>query len=177
DEAASLLATEIRRVREQYGPAGVYGGSYGWASAGRFHHAQSQVHRFLNTAFGGYVAGVSSYSAGASAPLLPRLIGSFGDISRNTVSWKQVVAQTDVIVSFGGMPLRNTAIGNGGVSYHIELAAMRRVSARGGVFHLFSPIRDDMPDDINVVWHSIRPGTDTALILAMAYVIQDEGLA
>src|SRR5690606_47086 len=65
----------------------------------------------------------------------------------------------------------------GGVSDHIEHDAMRRVSARGGVFHLFSPIRDDMPDDINVVWHSIRPGTDTALILAMAYVIQDEGLA
>lgn len=177
EKAACLLADEIRRVRENYGASGVYGGSYGWASAGRFHHAQSQVHRFLNTAFGGYVAGVSSYSAGASAPLLPRLIGSFGDISRNTVSWKQVVAETDVIVSFGGMPLRNTAIGNGGVSDHIEHDAMRRVSARGGVFHLFSPIRDDMPDDINVVWHSIRPGTDTALILAMAYVIQDEGLA
>ena len=31
----------------------VYGGSYGWASAGRFHHAQSQLHRFLNLA-GGY---------------------------------------------------------------------------------------------------------------------------
>lgn len=177
DEAASLLATEIRRVREQYGPAGVYGGSYGWASAGRFHHAQSQIHRFLNMVFGGYVAGVSSYSAGASAPLLPRLIGSFGEISRNTVSWKQVVAETEVIVSFGGMPLRNTAIGNGGVSDHIEHDAMRRVSARGGVFHLFSPIRDDMPDDVNVVWHPIRPGTDTALMLAMAWVLQDEGLA
>lgn len=174
---ASLLATEVRRVRDQYGATGVYGGSYGWASAGRFHHAQSQIHRFLNTVFGGYVGGVSSYSAGASAPLLPRLIGSFGEISRNTVSWKQVVAETDVIVSFGGMPLRNTAIGNGGVSDHIEHDAMRRISARGGVFHLFSPIRDDMPDDINIVWHPIRPGTDTALILAMAYVLQDEGLA
>jgi hypothetical protein len=29
-----------------------YGGSYGWASAGRFHHAQSQLHRFLQK-FGG----------------------------------------------------------------------------------------------------------------------------
>lgn len=177
DRAAALLAAETRRVRENYGAAGVYGGSYGWASAGRFHHAQSQIHRFLNTVFGGYVNGVASYSAGASAPLLPRLIGSFGEISRNTVSWKQVIAETDVIVSFGGMPPRNSAIGNGGVSDHIEHDGMRKISERGGVFHLFSPIRDDMPDDINLVWHPIRPGTDTALMLAMAYVLQDEGLA
>lgn len=177
DKAASLLADEIRRVRESYGASSVYGGSYGWASAGRFHHAQSQIHRFLNTVFGGYVAGVSSYSAGASAPLLPRLIGSFGEISRNTVSWKQVIAETEVIVSFGGMPLRNSAIGNGGVSDHIEHDGMRKITARGGMFHLFSPIRDDMPDDINLAWHPIRPGSDTALMLAMAYVLQDEGLA
>ncbi|WP_449254653.1 molybdopterin-dependent oxidoreductase [Bosea sp. (in: a-proteobacteria)] len=177
DEAAALLAGEIVRVRRERGSSGVYGGSYGWASAGRFHHAQSQIHRFLNVAFGGYVAGVSSYSAGASAPLLPRLIGSFAEISRNTVSWKQVIAETEVIVSFGGMPPRNSAIGNGGVSDHIEHEGMRRIAARGGAFHLFSPIRDDMPDDIGLVWHPVRPGTDTALILAMAYVLQDEGLA
>lgn len=176
DMVSTLLAAELRRVREAFGPAGVYGGSYGWASAGRFHHAQSQIHRFLNVIFGGYVSGVSSYSAGAAAPLLPRLIGTFGDISRNTVSWSQVVAETELILTFGGMPPRNSAIGNGGVSDHIEHDAMRRIAARGGEFHLFSPIRDDMPDDIGTVWHAIRPGTDTALLLAMAYVLQDEGL-
>lgn len=177
ETASAILAKEVRRVRRDFGASGVYGGSYGWASAGRFHHAQSQIHRFLNIVFGGYVSGVSSYSAGASAPLLPRLIGSFGEISRNTVSWKQVIAETELIVSFGGMPPRNSAIGNGGVSDHIEHDGMRQIAARGGVFHLVSPIRDDMPDDIGTVWHSIRPGTDTALILAMAYVLQEEGLA
>jgi len=42
EAALDLLATELRRVYGRYGPDGVYGGSYGWASAGRFHHAQSQ---------------------------------------------------------------------------------------------------------------------------------------
>ena len=46
--ALDLLAGELRRVYGSYGPDGVFGGSYGWASAGRFHHAQSQLHRFLN---------------------------------------------------------------------------------------------------------------------------------
>ncbi|WP_136651979.1 molybdopterin-dependent oxidoreductase [Paracoccus aeridis] len=176
EKVSELLAAEIARVSALSGPAGVYGGSYGWASAGRFHHAQSQIHRFLNVAFGGYVSGVSSYSAGAAAPLLPRLIGPFSEISRNTVSWQQVVREADLIVTFGGMPPRNSAIGNGGVSDHVEHDAMRRIAARGGAFHLFSPIADDMPDDIGAVWHPVRPGTDTAVMLAMAWVLQNEGL-
>ena len=65
DEVSHLLATEIRRVRDTYGNEAIYGGSYGWASAGRMHHAQSQIHRFLNT-IGGYVSSVNSYSTGVS---------------------------------------------------------------------------------------------------------------
>ena len=42
EAALDLQATELRRVYGRYGPDGVYGGSYGWASAGRFRHAQSQ---------------------------------------------------------------------------------------------------------------------------------------
>src|ERR1041384_5902713 len=46
NELADLLAAELRRVIDTYGNEAIYGGSYGWASAGRFHHAQSQVQRF-----------------------------------------------------------------------------------------------------------------------------------
>src|ERR1700761_4077430 len=60
DETLDLLAGELSRVHEQYGVGAVYGGSYGWASAGRFHHAQSQLRRFLNVAFGGHVRSVNS---------------------------------------------------------------------------------------------------------------------
>src|SRR5256885_12804538 len=44
DEVLDRLAAELRRVYDSHGPEAVYGGSYGWSSAGRFHHAQSQVH-------------------------------------------------------------------------------------------------------------------------------------
>src|SRR6478672_11943727 len=37
-EAIDLLAGELRRVRAEHGNEAIYGGSYGWASAGRFHH-------------------------------------------------------------------------------------------------------------------------------------------
>ena len=43
DEVLDLLANELSRIRTEHGAAAVFGGSYGWSSAGRFHHAQSQV--------------------------------------------------------------------------------------------------------------------------------------
>src|SRR5262249_39633300 len=41
DQALDLVATEIRRVKAEFGNEAIYGGSYGWASAGRFHHSPS----------------------------------------------------------------------------------------------------------------------------------------
>jgi len=38
-----LLTKEITRVRQKHGSNAIFAGSYGWASAGRFHHAQSQL--------------------------------------------------------------------------------------------------------------------------------------
>src|SRR3954454_18292051 len=52
-----LLAGELRRVIDHHGNEAIYAGSYGWSSAGRFHHAQSQIHRFLNC-LAGYVGSV-----------------------------------------------------------------------------------------------------------------------
>lgn len=176
DTATTLLAGELNRVHKTYGANAIYGGSYGWSSAGRFHHAQSQVHRFLNIAFGGYVRSINSYSAGASSVILPRVIGMFEDISRHNVTWDQICEHTDVVLAFGGMAVRNAMIGNGGVSNHIEPDAMRRAAARGTIFHLFAPLRDDLPIDIPVDWHQPVLGSDTAVMLAMCHTLLVEDL-
>lgn len=39
DDALQRVAQELSRVGQTWGPAGIFGGSYGWSSAGRFHHA------------------------------------------------------------------------------------------------------------------------------------------
>src|SRR5262249_58429000 len=41
---------------------------------------------------------------------------------------------------------------------------------------LIGPLRDDLPPEIEAAWHSIRPGTDTALMLGIAYTLVSEGL-
>ncbi|WMS41941.1 molybdopterin-dependent oxidoreductase [Acuticoccus sp. MNP-M23] len=176
DTALDLLARELKSETDRGGPAAIYGGSYGWASAGRFHHAQSQIHRFLNVAFGGYTRSVNSYSAGASSVLLPHVIGPFEQLSRHNVTWEQIAAHTDMVLAFGGMAIKNSMIGNGGVSAHIEPGFMRAAAARGTRFHLFSPLRDDLPDDIDATWHPVNVATDTAVMLALAHTLLVEDL-
>jgi biotin/methionine sulfoxide reductase len=116
--AFDLLAEELRRVYAAYGPRAIFGGSYGWASAGRFHDAQSQIHRFLNLA-GGYVRSVGSYSSGAATVILPHVIGPQGAVASNTVSWDELVAESALVLAFGGMALKNNDVGGGGTSRHV----------------------------------------------------------
>jgi biotin/methionine sulfoxide reductase len=133
DEVLDLLANELSRIRTDYGAAAVFGGSYGWSSAGRFHHAQSQVHRFLNMAFGGYVRSVNSYSAGASAVILPHVMGGYEAVSRHNVTWDQIAEHTDTVLAFGGMALKNSDVASGGISRHIERDAMEKAARRGAI--------------------------------------------
>lgn len=177
DEALDRTAGELRRVRDRHGPEAIYGGSYGWASAGRFHHAQSQIHRFMNIALGGYVRSVNSYSAGASTVLLPYVIGAFEGVSRHNVTWAQIVEHTDTVLAFGGMAVKNSNIASGGVSRHIEPDSMRRAAERGCRFICISPLRTDFPDEAKAEWLPVRPNTDTALMLAIMHVLDAEGLA
>ncbi|WP_052097644.1 molybdopterin guanine dinucleotide-containing S/N-oxide reductase [Achromobacter sp. RTa] len=176
EEVLDLLAGELTRVKEQHGPEAVFGGSYGWSSAGRFHHAQSQVHRFLNTALGGYVRSVNSYSAGASAVILPHILGSMDDVARRNVTWDQIVEHTDVVLAFGGMALKNSRVASGGISRHIERDSMRRAAARGCRFINISPLASDFPDDAQAEWVRAVPGTDVALMLALVHELVANGL-
>ena len=51
------------------------GGSYGWSSAGRYHHARTQLHRFLGLG-GGFTAQVTTYSYAAGMTLMPHILGT-----------------------------------------------------------------------------------------------------
>jgi biotin/methionine sulfoxide reductase len=176
DRVLDLVAAELSRVRDAHGANAIFGGSYGWASAGRFHHAQSQLHRFLNLSLGGYVRSVNSYSAGASGVLLPHVLGPMEALSRRNVTWEQIVAHSEVVIAFGGMALKNSMVGGGGISRHIERDAMRQAHARGCEFVLVSPLRSDLPAEAEAEWVALIPGTDTALMLGLAHALVAAGL-
>lgn len=73
-ELIEVLAGELRRVVDTYGNPAIYGGSYGWASAGRFNHAQGQVHRFLNL-LGGYTASRHDCTGAAVLVQVEKFVG------------------------------------------------------------------------------------------------------
>jgi biotin/methionine sulfoxide reductase len=174
-EALDRVAAELRRVYAAHGPRGVFGGSYGWASAGRFHDAQHQLHRFLNLA-GGYVRSVNSYSSGAGSVILPHVIGPQSSVAGTNVSWAELVEESALVLAFGGMALKNNDVGGGGTSRHIAHGHLIAAHRRGVEFHLIGPIRDDFPPAVEAVWHPIRPGTDVALMLGLAHTLVREGL-
>jgi biotin/methionine sulfoxide reductase len=171
DAVLDLLGAELARIRDTYGPSAVFGGSYGWASAGRFHHAQSQIHRFLNTSLGGYVRSVNSYSSGASSVLVPYILTDYEDLTKRNVTWEQIVAHSDVVLAFGGMALKNSMVAGGSISRHVERGAMQRARDRGCRFVLVSPLRADLPDEAGAEWVPSVPGTDTALMLALVHTL------
>lgn len=170
EQAIELLSAELRRVYSTYGPEAVYGGSYGWASAGRFHHAQSQLHRFLNV-LGGYVDSVNTYSNAAGEVILDRVAGGLRHILSHATSWSVIAEHTDLVVSFGGVPLKNTAVSPGGVTTHHVRDRLEAARERGVQFVLFSPVRDDLPEFLDATWHPLRPGTDVAIMLGLAHTL------
>ncbi|MFI7000773.1 molybdopterin guanine dinucleotide-containing S/N-oxide reductase [Nocardia sp. NPDC050175] len=176
ETALDLLAGELGRVYREHGAEAVYGGSYGWASAGRFHHAQSQTHRFLNC-LGGYVRHVNSYSLGVSQVLMPHVLDHLGVVLERATSKTVLAEHTDLVVAFGGLSPKNAAVAPGGVSRHNTRGWIGAARARGCRFVSITPLRDDIPVEAEAEWLAPRPGSDTALMLALAQVLDAEGLA
>ncbi len=174
DELTELLADELRRVVDTHGNEAIYGGSYGWASAGRFHHAQSQVHRFLKL-LGGYTFSRHSYSLGATGVIMPHVIGTHDGLFKRSTSWDVIVENTDLLIAFGGIALKNTGVNHGGTTAHPARDALNRFRDRGGRIVSFSPLHDDIDGECE--WHAPIPGTDVAVMLALAHVLAVEKLA
>jgi len=175
DEALALVAGELARVRAEHGHDSIFGGSYGWASAGRFHHARTQVRRFLFSG-GGCTDQAGNYSWGAAQFLLPHVIGTFEPVAGKATDWASVVEHTKLVLGFGGFALKNDQIGSGGCGEHTMAQRLREAKARGIEFVVASPVKSDSPAFLGAQWLPVRPNTDTAMLLAMAQTLVAENL-
>ncbi len=169
DVALDMVAAELDRVRTEYGNQAIFGGSYGWASAGRFHHAQSQVHRFLNT-IGGYTRSVDDYSIAAGHVITPHIFGlSFDDYVDQQPPFAEIAENTELVVAFGGMPVKNSQVNNGGQGRHMLSSRLETCRDRGVRFINLSPLREDLIDAVEAEWVPVRPATDAAVLLGLAH--------
>ena len=174
DEALDLIAGELQRIKSQFGNEAIYGGSYGWASAGRLHHSPSVLKRFLGL-HGGYVDKRGNHSFGAALQITPYILGR-SDITEMVVPWVDLVASAELVVMFGGASLKNAQIDPGGAVEHEHPEGFRRAAAAGIRFVNISPLRHDLPEDLKAEWIALRPNTDVALMLGIAHTLEHENL-
>ncbi len=176
DTALALVAEQLQRVHAEHGAASVFGGSYGWSSAGRFHHARTQVRRFLAAA-GGFTDQVGNYSWGAANVILPHILGDADAVSSAATSWQTIAGESDVVVAFGGLNPKNWRVTSGGAGNHHMPRYVAEACRRGVKFVVVSPFADDCPEGVDASWIAPRPNTDTAIMLAFAHQALVEGRA
>ena len=175
NEAENIVAKELNRVRENFGNSSIFGGSYGWASAGRFHHAQSQLHRFLNC-IGGYTRSKFTYSFAAAEAMVPHILGSYRAYLDTCTSWDSIEENTELFVCFGGVPLKNGQIAQGGTGSHNQKEKLISSAKAGIRFVNLSPLKSDLLDEVKGKWLPLRPNTDVAIMLGLAHTLYKENL-
>lgn len=167
DEAADLVAGEIDRVRDEFGNASIFAGSYGWTSCGRFHHAATLLKRTLNLV-GGYTGHVDTYSLAAGPVILRHAVGSEDVCYGQGTTLDTVVDHTETLVVFGALSPRTAQNEAGGIAHHGFETYLKRIAGSGKKIILVSPLRDDVPDWLECEWWPVRPGADAALMIGLA---------
>ena len=171
-EAEKIVANELKRVSNIFGNSAIFAGSYGWSSAGRFHHTQSQLHRFLNC-IGGYTKSKFTYSFAAAETVVPHILGSYRAFLDTCTSWESIRKKTELFVCFGGIPLKNGQISQGGTGNHFQKKKLLEAFKSRTNFINISPLKSDLIDEVDGEWIAPRPNTDTALMLGLAHTLYE----
>ena len=151
DEAAQYIADEIRRIDSTYGDNAIL-----CKGAGEELLSKLNVN-YLKT------WNTSSWGAWYLSPVLGFSDGiSLHDCNNDRIDMRSC----EVVVAFGCNPAWS-CLGNA-TNYALDW------KAHGTKFILFDPIYTDTASVLDAQWVPIRPGTDMAAMLAMAYVLLTE---
>ncbi|MFC1980630.1 molybdopterin-dependent oxidoreductase [Chloroflexota bacterium] len=161
DEALDTVAHELTRIRNTYGSASIMHK----ASMGDITclHGWKPVERLLNLS-GGYSALWGSYSVPAGVFTETVTFGT-----RDTVNSREDLLNSRLIIMWGWNPAVTILYCN--TSWYLAQA-----KERGTRIVAVDPRYNESVATFTQQWIPIRPGTDSAMLIAMAYVIINEGL-
>ena len=173
DTALSLTSKAILDTIDAHGNEGIFSSSYGgWANAGVFRPNVMQG-RFFNL-IGGCSVTSGDWSAGAGQVLLPHVIGDMEVYSAQT-AWEVIRDHTEVFVLVGADPIKNNRV-EFRVADHGMYGPWEDIRDAGVKFVSINPQRTGSDEYLGAEWVKIVPNTDTALFLAMAYHVLEQGL-
>lgn len=156
DEALDRTAGELRRIRDTCGPASIMLVQTA-ADVGTLNDSGS-LERLLGM-FGGYTAawGITSFHAGISASL-----ASYGTCYCSNT--RDDLVNSKLIIMWGWNPA--DAVNGSNTCWYLA-----RAKEAGARIVCVDPRFTDSAATFSNQWVPIRPGTDTAMMLAMAYVM------
>lgn len=172
DKALELVANEMKRMYDNYGPSSIYGSSYGWKSTGAVNGASDNLHRLLNL-MGGFTKRRNSYSSAAVNTILPYVVGSGNP---RCTAWDNVVANSQRVVFWGCNPLVTNDI-DWFTTLHNYAGYMRALKKKGTKTYSINPVFNDTAEYMGSEWIPVNPGTDTAMMAAMIHELEKSGKA
>lgn len=162
DEAIDTIATKLQETYDKYGPEAVYMnlGSGVYSLTGR------PFPRLLAIT-GGYLGYYGTYSQAQATKAFPYLMGS------SAASTPAAIQDSDLVICIGWAP-SDSMMGCTGESKHgFEWA--RRTNTKAKFIHI-DPRYSDSLCNHDDEWIPIRPGTDAALVAAIAHIFITEDL-
>jgi len=167
DEALEVVACEMKRVRDTHGNASILH-FCSMADAHPVHHAQA-FHRLL-CQFGGYTAPWGFISDEGLAFATGTTYGTWKGAYSHEVSQRaEEYPKARLIIMWGWNPVDT----HQGTRIPLSLARAKEAGTR---FIFVEPRYTDSAAVFANQWIPIRPGTDVAALIAMAYVIIKKNL-
>lgn len=169
DEAFDTLADSMKNIIKDYGNEAIYlnygTGTLGGTLTRSWPPGSTLIARLMNCV-GGYLNHYGDYSSAQIAAGLNYTYGGWAD--GNSPS---DIENSKLVVLFGNNP-GETRMSGGGVTYYLE-QAREKSNAR---MIIIDPRYTDTGAGREDEWIPIRPGTDVALISALAWVMINEDL-
>ena len=113
----------------------------------------------------------------AVAPFTSADVSSLQSLANHAAVALENSVRADLIVSFGGLPLKNSQAQHGGQGRHALRGWLERSADRGTRFVNVSPVRDDLVASVGAEWLPARPGSDVALMLGLIHTLIECDLA
>lgn len=167
DEAVALVSERLQHIRSEWGPESLIrlGGS--GACRGALHNTGSLTRRFLSL-FGGFTDLTGSYSSGAELFVNPYLFGPAH--ARGAGIDAATLRHSRLILLWGANPVDNR--------FGSEMCTrIREQRNRGIPVITIDPRCSRTAEQLSDQWIPVRPGTDTALMASILYVLLDENFA
>ena len=152
DEALDIVASETKRIAEKYGNESIYA------------VAPGEIQRTLRL-FGGHSSGWGMTSWGTWTDT-PKIVGSYTVRYSNTGNDRLRLRKSKLIIMWGANPAVSS---NGSPTYNYLQA-----KNAGAKFIFVDPYYNESAQVLADQWIPIRPATDLAMLLGMAYVMITE---